>query len=368
MSKICITVTNDLLQDQRMHRVAQTLHEAGHMITLVGRLRKKSLAKLDTEYVQHRISCLFESGVGFYLEYNLRLLAYLWRNRSDVVYAVDLDTLIGGYLGSLFSKSKLVHDAHEYFIAVPELSNSMVKKKIWDLVGKVIIKKTNLAITVNEELAKVLGERYHKRFEVIRSVPAIRDIELLADPPSTKKIILYQGMLNKGRGLETAIRAVARMQKETIFQIVGEGDLSLELRTLANTIDVHGRVQFLGWKTPAQMRRITSTAWLGLNLLSSDSLNYKYSLANKFFDYMHAGVPSVNMDFPVYRRYIDADPVGVCLQDLEVDTLIDMLEMLMDTPRLYDQMKDATAIAKTKYNWQIESQHLLSLLHSIIDE
>lgn len=368
MSKICITVTNDLLQDQRMHRVAQTLHEAGHEVSMIGRRRKNSLPKPDAEYAQHRITCLLESGVGFYIEYNLRLIAYLWRNRNDVVYAVDLDTLIAGYLGSRFSRSKLIHDAHEYFIAVPELNNSMLKKKIWDLVGKSLVKKTDLAITVNEDLAKVLGERYHKKFEVIRSVPAIKDIELVADLPTTKKIILYQGMLNKGRGLETAIRAAASMDRDIVLQIVGEGDLSLELRVLATSVDMHGSVQFLGWKTPAQMRRITSTAWLGLNLLSADSLNYKYSLANKFFDYMHAGVPSVNMDFPVYRRYIDADPVGVCLPDLEVDTLIDVLEMLMDTPRLYNQMKAATVIAKTKYNWQIESQHLLSLLHSIIDE
>ena len=222
--KIAVTVTNDLIQDQRMHRICTSLRTAGHDVVLVGRERSSSVGLLNQNFDQKRLKCWFDKGVLFYLEYNLRLFLLLMTMKVDLLYSVDLDTLGSLGLVSLLRNKKLVYDAHEYFIEVPELQNSSFKKWLWNLIGVIFIPKSNLCITVNEELAVVLKDKYHHDFEVVRSVPV-----LLADKdrqsPSDTRIILYQGVLNRGRGLEEAIRWISKSNKNIELHIVGEGDL-----------------------------------------------------------------------------------------------------------------------------------------------
>jgi glycosyltransferase involved in cell wall biosynthesis len=101
---------------------------------------------------------------------------------------------------------------------------------------------------------------------------------------------------------------------------------------------------------------------VGLNLLSSNSLNYKYSLANKFFDYLHAGVPSINMNFPVYRRICQAYEVGICIDNLDKASIQYALHTLLNNPDKMQQMKNACAFAKEVYNWDNESKTMLALV------
>jgi len=179
--------------------------------------------------------------------------------------------------------------------------------------------------------------------------------------------VLYQGVLNKGRGLETAIKAIVGLDLKVQLHIAGEGDLSEELRSLAQQIDNDNKVVFLGWKLPHELKELTQQAWLGINLLDGTSKNYQYSLANKFFDYMHAEVPSINMAFPTYKRYIDADKVGLVLDRLDVSKLQVLISDLYNDDALYSSMITSIRNAKQKYNWKLESKALLSQIKTVID-
>ena len=87
--KIICTVTNDLIQDNRMIRICNTLSDMGHQAILVGRKRKISLALEPKQFNQVRLSCFFEKGFAFYLEYNLRLAIFLFRNmdKNGIIYS-----------------------------------------------------------------------------------------------------------------------------------------------------------------------------------------------------------------------------------------------------------------------------------------
>ncbi len=41
--------------------------------------------------------------------------------------------------------------------------------------------------------------------------------------------------------------------------------------------------------TPEKLKQITPEVYIGINLVENNGLNQYYSLANKFFDYIHAG-------------------------------------------------------------------------------
>ena len=363
MSKsFLVAVTNDLNQDQRMHRICESLFKEGYEVLFLGREKQNSSPLLKQKFEQKRLKCFFSKGVLFYIEFNVRLFIFAVNFKPDVIYTVDLDTLLGCGLAARVSRKRIIHDAHEYFVEVPELEGQGMKKRIWDFIGSNLIPKCDLCFSVNQELADILSQRYKNKFHVIRSAPFLSKGEKKTMTSNEIPVILYQGVLNKGRGLKESILAVIALEQDVIFRIAGEGDLSDELRKFVDRYDTQKRIQFLGWLTPEQLKEETKRADIGLNLLTAKSLNYKYSLANKFFDYMHAGVPSINMSFPVYKRICEAYEVGLCIDSLETKTIQEAILSIISDEDKVKQIKAACDLAKQKINWENESRVLIELI------
>ena len=187
--------------------------------------------------------------------------------------------------------------AHEYFSEVPEVMNRPATKWIWECVARLCIPFTAARYTVCGSLAELFAELYGMDFKVVRNLPfaSLSPVVATTAAPvlarSKPKIILYQGVLNAGRGLEELIAAMLCIDNAVLL-LVGEGDRSVLLRALVDRMNISNKVVFLGRKTPEELRGITKQAYLGVNLLQHQSLNYYYSLANKYFDYIQAEIPS----------------------------------------------------------------------------
>lgn len=360
MARILCTVTNDLSQDQRMIRICSTLQSAGYEVVLVGRQRPNSLPLKNHNFQQHRIPCWFEAGKFFYLEYNLRLLWYLWRESAEIINAVDLDTLLPAYLISRLRKGTIcVFDAHEYFTEVPEVTRRPMVQKAWSLLADWIIPQLKYAYTVGPALARIFTERYQTNFRVVRNVPVRR--QMAARVASDQRIILYQGMLNEGRGLETAIRAMKFLSDDFRLLLVGSGDVEEELKKLSSEEQLEHRVEFAGFVSPEQLPAYTSQAWLGLNLLENTGLSYYYSLANKAFDYIQSGVPSVQMAFPEYQALQEEHHCFVLLHDLLPEALAALISELAEDEVSYESLVNNNKAAAALLSWEHEQRHLLDI-------
>ena len=167
--KIIVTVSNDIVTDQRMERICTSLSDMGFAVEIVGRKLKGSFPLIAKNYKQSRIKLGFIKGPLFYKELNLRLLFYLLAKKPDIVYSVDADTALAGVWAKKLIKSKLIFDAHELFSEVPELQNRGLIKRIWQGIEKLIILKADVRITVSESVAKHYSSKYNKPFEVIRN-------------------------------------------------------------------------------------------------------------------------------------------------------------------------------------------------------
>src|SRR4051812_8494347 len=111
-----------------MQRICTTLQKNSFLVELAGRKLKDSKEVPQQPYRQTRLNCLFNKGVLFYAEFNVRLFFFLLFNRFDIVCGCDLDTLPAAVLAAKLKGKKVIYDAHEYFPESPELIGRPAKQ------------------------------------------------------------------------------------------------------------------------------------------------------------------------------------------------------------------------------------------------
>lgn len=336
---------------------------------MIGRLRPSSRPLPERAYRQIRLPIRRQRGKGFYAEYNYKLWRHLRNNQYEAINAVDLDTLLPAALAARRRSAKLIYDAHEWFTETPEVVGRPLIKKTWERLGRWLVPRADLCYTVGPELAKKLSEQYRRPFGVVRNVPRATT-EKIATPeygignsPHLKKekIILYQGMLNRGRGLAEAIAALRQLPPEYVLWLVGDGDITEELRRENPDLIRAKRLVFHGFVGGEALVDITRRAWLGLNLLDVVSPSYYYSLANKCFDYLQVGLPSLQMNFPEYAALEKSYGGILLINRLEPDEITARIRSLELEPQRYGELAAAARKAGRSLTWENEEQALLTL-------
>ncbi|UOQ71396.1 glycosyltransferase [Hymenobacter cellulosilyticus] len=367
MRTLIFTVTTDLNYDQRMQRICGSLARHGYDVLLVGREWPASRPLTEQAYRQHRLRCWQNKGKLFYVEFNLRLFFYLLRQRAAAWCAIDLDTALPVWLRAWLGRQPFIYDAHELFTEVPEVVARPAVQKLWRAVERFIVPRATLAYTVGPALARVFEQRYAKPFNVVRNISRLTPAELPPAPAAAPAdgYILYQGALNAGRGLEALLDAMPQVAGRLV--ICGEGDLSQALRERAAVLGLldSGKVDFRGFVLPAELREVTNGATVGIMLLENQGLSYYYSLANKFFDYLHAGIPQLIVDFPEYRHLNAQYEVAEVVELTPASIAAALNGLLHLNPARYHELAQNCRQARREFNWQREEQHLLALYEAL---
>lgn len=363
---IIFAVTNDLSYDQRMTRICTTLAKNDFKVLLVGREKSNSIPLVKMPFQQYRLKMWFEKGKLFYLEYTIRLFWLLLRKPTHFIGSIDLDTLLPCFLIAKIRRKPIIFDAHEYFTETPEVTHRPFVKFIWQGLANFIIPRLRYAYTVSNSLQSLFSKQYGIPFDLIRNITTLSET-FFSESTITldKPALLYQGVLNEGRGLEMIIEAMSQLPNFHLY-LAGEGDISDKLRKMVATLGLEDNVHFLGLVPPILLKEITRQATIGLNLLENRGLSYYYSLANKTFDYIHEGLPALHPDFPEYKKLNEEIKTGVLVKDLTVDSLVAAILALYNDADRYGQLKANCLTAKQLFNWQREEQKLIAFYQSVL--
>lgn len=361
MSRIIFTVTNDLRYDQRMHRIAGTLAAQGHTVTLIGRQLKTSIELPVKNFRQKRLRCFFTKGLAFYAEYNFRLCCYLLFQPADIICAIDLDTILPVYLVTALRKQKRVYDAHEIFTEQKEVLSRPLVHRFWLAVEKFAVPRFPLGYTVNESIRAELEKRYGVSYAVVRNLPRLSSMP--ETTPPTEKWILYQGAVNEGRCFETLIPAMKEVKARLL--ICGKGNFFDQTLELIEQYGVTDKVALRGYVPPEELLTITPTAYIGLTLFESKGMNQYFSLANRFFDYIMAGLPQVCVNYPEYAAINQRFNIAYLVDDTSPKTIAAALNNLLSDDVLYEQLRKNCLFARNKLNWENEEQALIGFYKEI---
>ena len=366
-----VSVTNDLYTDQRVHKVCTFLQRQGYRVTLIGRKRRGSLELEERSYKTHRMKLLFEKGALFYAAYNLRLFFYLLFHRADILVSNDLDTLLANYAAHKFKPAaKLVYDTHEYFTEVPELLDRPKVRAVWLGIESWIFPKLKVVYTVNKAIATIYKDKYRVDVKVVRNISERWEpINLLSKTelgiPENKRLIIIKGAgINMHRGAEEAVEAMPQI--DAVLMIVGDGDVVPSLKERVKELEMEDKVLFFGKQPYARMMQYTYYAEIGLTLDLPTNMNYKLSLPNKVFDYIHAETPIVATAISAVKDVVEKFEVGVIIDELTPEGLSDTINALLSNSDRLAQMKLNCKQAALVENWENECAVLSEIYPKIV--
>ncbi|MEI8135704.1 MAG: glycosyltransferase [Bacteroidota bacterium] len=361
-----VSVINDLVTDNRVNKTCLTFVECGFEVVLIGRVLPNSLPTPIWPFKSVRMKLLFLTGPLFYFFFNLRLFFKLLFNKADVLLANDLDTLLPNYLVSKIKSIPLIYDSHELFCEVPELISSPAKRKTWLWIEKTIVPKLKNCITVNDSIAKIFEEKYKVKFTVVRNislldeafVPKLRN-EL--NLPTDKKIILLQGAgINVDRGAEELIDAMEFVDNAVLL-IIGSGDVWNVLEQKAKNKHLQEKVILINKIPKRDLMHYTFNADIGLSIDKNTNLNYYYSLPNKIFDYLHAGLPILASRLPEIERLITQYKLGSFIDNHTPQNIALKLNEMLSAPKLMQQYKCNCIATAKQLTWIYEKQILITI-------
>lgn len=359
--RIVITVSNNLVTDNRLAKTAASLEACGCEVLLLGRRWPSGSIPPGRAGKVRRFRLFFNRNLGFYSELNVRLFFYLLFVKVDVIWAVDLDTLPAAYLAARMRGKKLIYDSHEYFTELPELQDRPIVKRAWTYLQDHLITKVDVVITVSGSIADAYRDRYGVDAVLVRNMPlrpiAPMSIRELGDGP----VIYYQGAMNVGRGLEEAIRSLKFLPGYRMI-IAGRGSHEETIREEARRLGFEDRITFTGMLPFEALADEARKAHVGLCLMTKEALNHYYALPNRLFDYPALGLPVVASAFPDISKIVEKYKIGLLVDDLQPETLAAAIREACENRELRKLWKSTLPAAAEQLNWEKEAEVFKKLI------
>lgn len=368
MKRVAISVSNDLVTDQRVQRSISVLEEQGYSVNFIGRQVPESY-DFNPDYQYHRFKLWFHKGFLFYAQLNVWLFFYLlFQKPYSLYWSNDLDTLLPNFLVSKIYGRPLIYDSHEYFCGVPEIQNRPLVKAVWQRLEAWIFPKLKWLITVNDSIAALYQADYGIRPRVVRNVgnsffpkrlKSRKELGLSED----HFLVINQGAgINVDRGMEEFLEALAECELKIQLLIVGKGDVVPALKKRAQDADLENKVIFIDPLPYAEMLQYTAQADLGISLDKGSNVNYRFSLPNKVFDYIKAGIPILCSEVIEVKSIVEDYKIGRVTKVEPKAIRANLEKMHEEGSKPY---KAALAKAKTELNWDQEKQGIVNLLTQI---
>jgi glycosyltransferase involved in cell wall biosynthesis len=365
---IIVSVINDLATDQRVLRSCSVLKEKGFEVILFGRELKNSPSVDHLPYRTKRIRMIFTKGPLFYFWFNVRLYLFLLRTKTDVLFANDLDTLWANFRISELKKIPLIYDSHEIFCEVPELQNRPLKKQIWEKLESRILPQLKNCITVNQSIADHFKEKYKTPFAVVRNIPSkpppfeLRSKQELGISADKKTLILQGSGINIERGAEELVMAMQYVDARLF--IIGGGDVFEDLKRSVRQLNLGDKVIVKDKMPKNELLHYTYNSDIGISIDKDSNLNYHFSLPNKIFDYIQAGLPVLASPLPEIKQIVSHYNIGCFIENHDPKHIAERINFMLNSDQ-YRLWKENTKKAAAENDWEKEKKVLAEVIGSL---
>jgi glycosyltransferase involved in cell wall biosynthesis len=369
--KAVIAVISDLSTDMRVRKLALVMAEEGLTVTVIGRSSPVQLKASLPGVSMERIRVPFRRGPAMYIVFNILLFFRLLSRRSEICVASDLDTLVPCWIVSRIFRQTLVYDSHEYFTGQYGLQQRRFRHFLWKQVERFIVPKIRHMITVSDSIADLYRKEYGVDPIVVRNVsPEVSHLKphdrRALGAGADELLVVFQGAgINGGRGAEELISAMPLTDRVRLV-IIGTGDIIESLKMRAAGSDAHERILFLPRMSWEEMMRYTMCCDAGVSMDTDTCINQRYSLPNKVFDYIAAGLPVLVSPLPEVAALVERYGCGMVLTGVTPDEIAGQLQKLADDRPLLLSLRRNAEEARRELTWEKEKIKEQELIRSVI--
>jgi glycosyltransferase involved in cell wall biosynthesis len=226
-------------------------------------------------------------------------------------------------------------------------------------------------MTVSDSIANQYGKEYGIKALTVRNCPVkVRDIlpfprEEIGVDPHHLLLILQGTGINADRGGEELIDAI-NLTDDVSLLVVGSGDVLEFMKKKVSELSLGSRVIFISVCQKEELMRYTKTADAGLSLDKNTNENHNFSLPNKLFDYIGAGIPVIASDLYEIRRILTEHRCGILIPAVNPGEISKAIIRLRDDRSLLSELKHNAFIASESLNWDVESVKVKEFYSAII--
>ena len=248
--------------------------------------------------------------------FRFRIPLLIKRENYDLVWVI-----IASNSDSLFYLKRKFNNGVNYLCSVFELN---------DTIPKILIRIEPLA----KNASKVIVPEYNRanilrvwfKLEETPYVLPNRPISLPILSDSTvkekliafegKKIILYQGHIQRGRNMEAICKAVDRLDG-FVFVLMGKSHDGYA----EELVGKYKTTQHIGFFKPPLHLQFTSKAYIGIVTYDYSSLNGVFCAPNKIWEYSGYGVPMICNDIPGLVYTVGLSKSGICIDTKDAEAI-----------------------------------------------
>jgi len=378
---VVMLLRNPYTHDTRVEKEARSLVRAGYRVTVVadpgpGLPARETRDGSRVERVAQRGTLI--PGIRFVL-HQLRLARHMQRHRPDVLHAHDTPALVPVALAAAMLRRPFVYDAHDLWADRPRRGRGRVYWALsmgyFRLVERICVPRAAATLTVSPPIVEHLTRKFGlRRVALVANYPEwtgpVEPIELRSLPGGDvidpdRPVVLYLGGIMAYRGLEQLVDAI-RLVDGVQLVFLGQGLQTDILRARVADAGLSGRVHFLPPVPPADVIAAASTADVGVSPIPDVGLNYRWSLPNKLFQYMAAGLPVVASNFPQVREIVEGSGAGVVVDTEDPRSIADGIRRVLadrDAARAMGARgRDAVA---DRLNWETSARALLEVYATV---
>jgi glycosyltransferase involved in cell wall biosynthesis len=280
--------------ETHVKEISERLVKAGHDVEVITTDPTGKLEKRDTingvKVIRFRS---FAPGNAYY--FAPQIYFYLKKHNFDVIHAHSYHALPALFAALGKSERRLVFTPHYHRSGHTAFRNLLHKP--YRLFGKVIFSRADSVICVSEYEKKLVEADFRVSgktvkipngisFEEFEHLRTRQKDEAIEGKIGKEKILLYVGRLEEYKGVQYIIQSLPELQGFRL-KVVGKGPYEAELRSMAETLGVGERIDWL--KDLSRKELLECYAHVDIFLMLSSHEAYGITVAEA----LAAGIPCV---------------------------------------------------------------------------
>ncbi len=250
------------------------------------------------------------------------------RPRFDAVIANDIDAV--GLALALEPRSGVHADIHEY---APKQNEEILVWRIFiapyvTWMCREFLPHTSSMTTVGQGLAAEYRRVFGLHADVVTNATPYAD--LVPGTVSSPIRLVHSGASLRNRRIEVLIDAVIATTSDVTLDIYLMGNDPAYIRELRARAERSSRVRVLDPFPYRELVRGLNRYDVGIHVIAPTNFNNKWSLANKFFDYVQARLGLIIGPSPEMKALLEKYRLGAVADDFSADSLTRVLDTLSD--------------------------------------